>query len=139
MYAAYFEGSKHEEGDRSLTAVDADGKPCGVAYYRPVPVTEGTYELLMIAVQPDMHGRGIGKALLQGMELDLVANGHRLVLIQTQGDESFFGQRLFYMKSGYEIEARVRDYYSAGTDMVMLRKTISVPTENSTENSTESK
>ena len=35
--------------------------------------------------------------------------------------------RAFYLSCGYDEEARVRDYYEAGDDMVLFRKDLSGP------------
>ncbi|HAG84099.1 MAG TPA: GNAT family N-acetyltransferase, partial [Cyanobacteria bacterium UBA12227] len=43
---------------------DDDGEPVGVAYCAPERMTNGTWNLLLIAVQPDRQGQGRGTALL---------------------------------------------------------------------------
>ena len=35
---------------------DDDGGPVGVAYYAPEPMTDGTWNLYLIAVRPDCQG-----------------------------------------------------------------------------------
>ncbi len=101
--------------------VDEDGgELLGVAYYEPVRGTEGTWELLMIGVRADVQGRGRGRALMRHVEGDLRARGQRLLLVLTSGTPGFVRTRAFYAGLGYEQEARVRDYYAPGDDMVLF-------------------
>jgi len=46
------------------------------------------------------------------------------LLVETAGTPDYARTRGFYAKCGYEEEARVRDYYAAGVDMVLFRKTL---------------
>ena len=101
---------------------EENGEPRGVAYYTPVKATDRVWELLMIAVHPDLQGRGRGAALMSQVESTLREQGQRMIIVQTSGQPSYALTRLFYTKLGYEQEARVRDYYAAGEDMILFRK-----------------
>jgi ribosomal protein S18 acetylase RimI-like enzyme len=59
---------------------------------------------------------------LQYVENALRTAGQRLLLVETSGSADFKRTRAFYTKCGYQAEARVRDYYALGEDMVMFRK-----------------
>mgnify|MGYP000201891817 CR=1 FL=1 len=78
----------------------------------------------MIGVRRDYQGQGRGAALLQHIENELQAKGQRILLVETSGLPDFALTRKFYTKCGYEEEARVRDYYAAGDDMVLFRKAL---------------
>lgn len=58
------------------------------------------------------------------MEDELRADGQRLLLVETSGLADFALTRQFYAKLGYEEEARVRDYFADGDDMVLFRKAL---------------
>lgn len=103
---------------------DDDGGPVGVAYYAPERLTEGTWNLYLIAIHPDRQGQRRGAALIRHVEQTLRARGERILLVETSGLPSFEYQRTFYQKCGYEEEARIRDFYSAGDDKVIFRKTL---------------
>ncbi|MBX9731816.1 MAG: GNAT family N-acetyltransferase [Sphingomonas sp.] len=45
-----------------------DGDVQGFAYCEPERATDGTFNLLAIAVNPAMHGSGIGSALIDALE-----------------------------------------------------------------------
>ncbi|HAX86617.1 MAG TPA: GNAT family N-acetyltransferase [Cyanobacteria bacterium UBA11370] len=103
---------------------DDDGEPVGVAYCAPERMTNGTWNLLLIAVQPDRQGQGRGTALLRYVEQTLMARGARLLLVETSGLPSFERTRAFYRKCGYDEEARIRDFYKAGDDKIVYRKAL---------------
>jgi len=105
---------------------DEGAAAAAVAYYLPTPATDRTWELLMIAVQPEQQGRGRGAALLQHIETALQAQGQRLLIVQTSGLPHFARTRAFYSKCGYVQEARILDYYADGEDMIMFCKALAV-------------
>ena len=84
----------------------------------------GIWNLLFIAVRPDLQGRGRGSALLRHIEQALRERGARLLLIETSGLGTFERTRAFYRKHGYDEEARIRDYYRPGDDKVVFRKAL---------------
>lgn len=45
-------------------------------------------------------------------------------MIETSALPAFARARAFYLACGYDEEARVRDYFENGDDMVLLRKTL---------------
>ena len=125
LMADYFAGQR-ERGHGCLIDEEA-GEVLGVAYFLPKPATNGTWELLMIAVRPDQQGQGRGSRLLDHMERELRAQGARLVLVETSGLPDYARTRAFYTRCGYHEEARVRDYYEPGADMVLFRKALLSP------------
>lgn len=101
-----------------------DGSPWALAYYVPERMTDGTFNLLLIAVHPDRHGQGIGAMLIAHVEADLAARGGRVLLVETSGLDAFAGTRGFYRFIGYDEEARIREFYAAGEDKVVFRKAL---------------
>jgi ribosomal protein S18 acetylase RimI-like enzyme len=110
-----------DEGHRCLVSAP-DGRPVAVAYAQPAPATDRAWYLTMIAVAPERQGRGDGTALLGHLESALRDDGQRLLLVETSGSPAFARTRRFYDGLGYEQEARVRDFYETGDDMVLFRK-----------------
>lgn len=114
-----------ELGPDHVWLTDDDGGPVGVAYYAPERMTEGTWNLYMLAVHPDRQRQGRGAALVRHVERELARRGARLLLIETSGLGTFERTRAFYRALGYEEEARVREFYNAGDDKVIFRKALS--------------
>ena len=106
-------------------AVDADGSRLGYFWIGPTPVTEGTFDLYWIAVDPRRHNRGIGKELQRFMEDVVRKQGGRLLVAETSGRPQYESTRKFYIATGYEEVSRIRDYYRPGDDLVVYGKYLS--------------
>jgi len=94
----------------------------GFACYGERSLTEGTYDLYWIAVDPGDQGKGTGRALLQRVEDDIRQLGGRLIFVETSGLEKYAPTRKFYLATGYLLEATIKDFYSPGDDLVIFTK-----------------
>ncbi|BAU64444.1 N-acetyltransferase GCN5 [Stanieria sp. NIES-3757] len=103
---------------------DYDSKPVGIAYVAPERMTHGTWNLYLIAIHPDHQKQGRGVALLRYIEQMLTKRGERVLLVETSGTDDFEYVRKFYRDSGYQEEARIRDFYIDGVDKVVFRKSL---------------
>jgi ribosomal protein S18 acetylase RimI-like enzyme len=103
--------------------IDADG-PKAVAYCAPERMTQGTWNLFLIAVHPNYQRKGYGAILTRHIERQLKQQGERVLLIETSGLPEFEGTRSFYDHLGYEREASIRDFYAAGEDKIVFRKAL---------------
>jgi ribosomal protein S18 acetylase RimI-like enzyme len=121
MLDEHFNG-KNEPEEFWLT--DYDHEPVGMAYVAPERMTEGTWNLYLIAVHPHRQRQGRGKSLLRYVEQMLTERGERILLVETSGTENFKYVREFYRKNGYEEEARIREFYTAGVDKIVFRKAL---------------
>jgi ribosomal protein S18 acetylase RimI-like enzyme len=119
MMAGYLNGDANN--DFWLT-LEGPAGPIGIAYYVPERMTAGTWNLLLIAVDPDHQGRRWGTTLISHVERGLAASGERLLLVETSGLPDFERMRSFYLECGYDEEARIRDFYQKGEDKVVFRK-----------------
>jgi len=102
----------------------------GYACYGPVPLTVGVYDLYWIVVDPASQGKGYGRRLLAAVERRVRNLGGRKVLIETSSQESYAGTIRFYERSGYELAARIRDFYKVGDDKLVFSKDFDRAREN---------
>ncbi len=121
MLDQHFNG---ETENQDLWFTDDDNGVVGVAYLAPERMTEGTWNLYLIAIHPEYQRQGRGVALLCHVEQVLANRGERVLLVETSGLESFEYVRSFYRKSGYDEEARIREFYKAGDDKIIFRKAL---------------
>lgn len=121
MLDQHFNG---ETENQDLWFTDDDNGVVGVAYLAPERMTEGTWNLYLIAIHPERQRQGRGVALLRHVEQVLASRGERVLLVETSGLESFEYVRSFYRKSGYDEEARIREFYKAGDDKIIFRKAL---------------
>ena len=119
-------GAAVERLRADLTAQSADDEATppvrGYVCVGPTPMTDGTFDLYWIAVDPDEQGRGLGRQLLAAAEGEVRARGGRLVLIETAGHDAYAPTIRFYERSGYTLVSRIADYYRVGEDKLVFEK-----------------
>lgn len=120
MIAPYLSGNAGGE----IWLACSEAEPVGLLYCAPERMTEGTWNMLLIAVDPAAQGRGNGSALTRSLEAMLAEKGARVLLVETSGLAAFEGTRRFYRRLGYVEEARIRDFYRAGEDKVVFWKAL---------------
>jgi len=109
-------------GDYYLNVLEEGGRVVGYECHGPTPLTDGTYDLYWIAVDPASQKGGRGRALLTHAEDDVRRRGGRLLLIETSSQESYNATKLFYERSGYPLVARIPDFYRRGDDKLIYAK-----------------
>ncbi|MBJ6759555.1 GNAT family N-acetyltransferase [Myxococcaceae bacterium JPH2] len=108
--------------DYSILVAERDGQIIGYICYGPTPMTEGTFDLYWIASAPEVRGQGVGAALVSGMEGDLRRHRARIIRVETSATEAYGPTRGFYAAMKYGEEARFRDFYKVGDDLIILSK-----------------
>jgi GNAT superfamily N-acetyltransferase len=109
--------------DYLALGAEHNGRLAGWICWGPTPCTLGTYDLYWMAVDPALHGAGVGTALLHAMEsrLDGVA---RLIVVETAGRADYEPTRGFYEARGYRAVSRIPDFYAPGDDQVVYTKSL---------------
>ena len=108
--------------DYQILVADKDGAIVGYVCYGPTPMTEGTFDLYWIASAPQVRGQGVGAALVSAMEGDIRRRGGRLMRVETSAMEAYGPTHGFYAAMKYQEEARFRDFYKEGEDLIILSK-----------------
>ena len=101
---------------------DETKQAAGYICYGKRPLTDWTYDLYWIAVDPNIHGKGLGSQLVKHMEDDLAGSGGKIILIETSGKAEYENERKFYIKNGYEVQTIIKDFYRRGDDLFIYRK-----------------
>lgn len=87
-------------------------------------------EIYLMAVDPALHRRGIGRALVQALEADLIAEGVALLQVKTLGpslpDASYERTRRFYLRMGFRPLEEIHDLWPGNPCLIMV-KTLSFP------------
>jgi ribosomal protein S18 acetylase RimI-like enzyme len=105
-----------------ILVAEADSTVVGYIGYGPTPLTEGTWDLYWAAVAPDKQRQGIGGALFGAAEENIREAGGRLAIIETSTTPAYEKTIRFHIGHGYEIVARIPDFYAPGDDKLILQK-----------------
>ena len=117
-----------EKGEKSgyIIAVLEVGKVYlsvqGYVCYGPTPLTQGVYDLYWIVTDPTVQGKGFGRSLIEYVERDVKKRRGRMLLIETSSQEAYGQTIRFYKKAGYQIVARIKNFYQIGDDKLIFSK-----------------
>ena len=106
---------------------EEDGAATGFVYFAPADLTDGTWDLWWIIVAKARQGRGLGARLLDLVEQSVRQEGGHQLLIETSSLPQYEPTRRFYLKFGYQVVARIPDYYAVGDDLIIYVKRITPP------------
>ena len=110
---------EQEKGYNFLVAREGE-RLLGYSCFGERALTEGTYDLFWIAVDPSARRLGAGKTLMRATESEVQKRGGRLLVVETSGLDKYESTRTFYDAAGYEKEAVIRDFYKPGDDLVIF-------------------
>jgi ribosomal protein S18 acetylase RimI-like enzyme len=86
------------------------------------PLTESTYDLYWIAVNPAIQSKGVGSRLVSYIEEHIKNKNGRLVLIETSGKPSYEKEIKFYEKNLYTKLVEIKDFYKEADSLVIYGK-----------------
>jgi ribosomal protein S18 acetylase RimI-like enzyme len=101
---------------------EVDNIPVAVVYCAPERMTEGTFNLYLIAIDQKFQGKGIGSEMMTYVENLLHEKGNRILIVETSSLPEFELTRKFYDNLGYTREAVIREFYQEGEDKVVFWK-----------------
>ena len=107
---------------RIYCSVNDQDQTVGFICYGPTPMTQGTFDLYWIAVDPDFQKQGAGSTLLDSLEELVKTEGGRMILADASTIPHYEKTRSFYLKNGFQAVARVPDYYYPGNDRITFCK-----------------
>lgn len=104
-----------------LVIHDNDGV-AGFAYCEPERMTDNTFNLLAIAVDPARQRGGLGSAIVNALTESLAQIGGRILLVETSSLPEYEGTRAFYDGLDFTREACIREFYASGEDKIVFWK-----------------
>ncbi len=119
MMAGHLDGSATE-----FWFVAEAGDICAFGYLEAERMTDGTWNLLALAVSPDQQGIGVGGQMVGWAERHLAEQHARLLLIETADTPDFAPIRAFYAGLEYTAEASIAGYYEPGVGKVIFTKAL---------------
>ncbi len=96
----------------------------GYSCYGPIPLTQDSWDLYWIAIEPGSHRSGLGRRLLLETERRARVSGARQLFVDTSGRDDYLATRSFYLGCGYREAARLVDFYAPEDDKVIYARTL---------------
>lgn len=92
-------------------------------------MTERTWDLYWVVVDPDARGRGLGRALMGAFEDHVAQTGGGLIRVETSSREGYGKTARFYDQAGYPRSSVIADFYKPGDDLItFIRRIEPAPT-----------
>ena len=113
---------KNQKDYKIHCAVNDQDKLLGYICDGPSPMTEGTFDLYWIAVDPEFQDRGVGSHLMDFLEGEVMRMHGRIILADTSSIAQYEKTQKFYLKKGFQEVARIPDYYYPGNDRITFCK-----------------
>jgi ribosomal protein S18 acetylase RimI-like enzyme len=110
------------ESGYNIEVAEDEGKVLGYVCFGETPCTVGTFDIYWIAVDKERRGRSVGKTLSDVAEKAIKEAGGRLIIIETSSVPLYENTMKFYLARGYEVIARIPDFYMVGDDKIILQK-----------------
>jgi ribosomal protein S18 acetylase RimI-like enzyme len=102
------------------------GEPAGVLLARRH--FKQSAEIHLLAVDPALHRRGVGRALVRALEADLAANGVEYLQVKTLGpsnpDAGYELTRLFYLSLGFRPLEELQGLWDPGNPCLIMVKAL---------------
>jgi predicted N-acetyltransferase YhbS len=105
-----------------ILVAETDSTVEGYICFGPTPLTQATWDIYWMAVAGEKQGQGIGSALLKSAEEEITKDQGRLSIIETSSTPAYEKTRDFHLSRGYDIAARIPDFYAPGDDKLILVK-----------------
>ncbi len=99
----------------------------GYACFGPVSMTDSSWDLYWIAVDPARKRSGRGRLLLRSVEEAVAKLGGRRLFVETSGKPQYAPTRAFYEGLGYDKVAELEGFYAEGDSKVVFRRLVGAP------------
>jgi ribosomal protein S18 acetylase RimI-like enzyme len=113
-----------ESGYDFVVFRDATESVLGFACFGHHPLTEATFDLYWIVVDPTARGRGIARSLLGHVEDEVLRAGGRLLVAETSSIPDYLPAQRLYQACGYARQAVVGDFYGPGDHLLLYTKSL---------------
>jgi len=112
-----------ESGYITLVA-EIDNQIKGYVCYGFNTSTQSTWDIYWMAVSRSSRGQGIGTKLLAAAENNIRAAKGTLMIIETSSTPLYDKTNRLYLYLGWKLDARIKDYYAPGDDLLIYEKRI---------------
>jgi len=118
--------NKNDKRNTAIVAEDKSAKILGYAGYGYDEQAIGTYNIYSIAISPVIESQKVEEELLFYIELDILKNRGRLIVVKTPSNEKYDSIRDIYLKHHFRLSTSIKDYYATGIDQLIFIKNLNV-------------
>ncbi len=94
----------------------------GYACWGPRDLSGNGYDLYWICADPDVHGRGVGRALMHAVEEEICKRNGVWLVIETSDTDHYAPARRLYERCGYTLSMLLKDFYHDGDGLCTYTK-----------------
>lgn len=94
----------------------------GFYYARQEEMADKVWNMLIIAIDNNVQGKGLGRQLVAHLEQQLREQKQRMLMIDTSSDAQFKSTQQFYKNFGYKHVAAIPNYWMKGEDKITFIK-----------------
>jgi GNAT superfamily N-acetyltransferase len=103
---------------------ELDGVTVAYSCFGPIIMSTTCFDLYWIATHNDFRGKGIGKRVLEETCKRAKTMGCSILIAETSGLPHYEPTRAFYISNNFELEAKLKDFYTMGDDKLFYTKRI---------------
>lgn len=87
--------------------------------FGPTPMSSNTYDLYWIGTHPNHRRKGLAAKLIDFMKAYMLEQQAKIIRVETSSQELYGGTVSFYDSLNFNEEARIRDFYKDGDDLII--------------------
>lgn len=118
---------KPSPDDYQVFVAECDGQVTGWSCHGRVPMTDATYDLYWIAVDPPRQKEGIGRKLVERVIESLRGVGARWLLAETSASVQYAPTRRFYERVGFHVLSEIPDFYRVRDGRLIFGRRLDEP------------
>jgi ribosomal protein S18 acetylase RimI-like enzyme len=116
--------ARKEASDYHFILAEHEGILLGYACFGRIPLTQGRFDLYWIVVDGNEQQKGIARMLLEQTEAAIKKADGRILYAETSSRAVYSPAQAFYRKTGFELVARIQDFYDDGDDKMIFAKVL---------------
>jgi GNAT superfamily N-acetyltransferase len=101
---------------------EVEGVTAAYSCFGPITMSKTSFDLYWIATHNDFRGKGIGRKLLEETCNQARNMGCSIIIAETSGLDHYAPTRAFYISNKFDLEARLKDFYTMGDDKLFYTK-----------------
>lgn len=115
---------KSPDKDYSLVSTKNRQELTGFIIYGRTPLTQNTWDLYWLAVDPMFYGKGLGRKLMSGLFQNIKSKDHKMgvIRVETSSRPDYEPARNLYLKTGFNQVGQIDHFYRKNDHLLIYSK-----------------